>query len=101
MADDLNLNIKKGVLAVSIVEDGPADKSGLRGGVKDQIFQNMRVPVGGDIITEVNGKAIANMAQLIEIINHRVVGESLNFKVWRDDAYMNIETVLEEKPSWA
>jgi S1-C subfamily serine protease len=101
LANELNLKIEKGVMTVSIVQDGPAFKAGLRGGDKDQMYHNIRVSVGGDIITEVNGKAIENMAELIEVINHREVGDSLNFKVWRDDAYVNIETVLEEKPSWA
>jgi len=98
LSEVLHLKIDKGVLAVEVIRGGPASKAGLRGGHTDLIYGNMRFPVGGDIIVSINGKAIESMNELIQEISSHRVGETLTFKIWRDNQFLNKEVMLEERP---
>ncbi len=59
LADKLGLPVDSGALIADVVNDGPADKAGLKGGGKEIRFQSSLVKVGGDVITRVNGKRIS------------------------------------------
>ena len=52
----------------------------------------------GDIITEVDGKAVKSIENIEEIKNQHKIGDKLNFKVYRNKEYKNIEVTLEEQP---
>ena len=52
----------------------------------------------GDVITEVEGTAITNADQVIEIKNKHNVGDTLKMKVYRKGEYRDIELTLEEQP---
>lgn len=99
LAEVLRLGVNKGVLAVQVIRGGPAYKAGLKGGHTDLIYGNMRFPVGGDIIVAIDGQPIESMADLIQKVEQHAVGETLNFKIWRDKQFLNKEVVLEEKPA--
>src|SRR6187200_359053 len=61
LAKVLNLPVKEGVIVQSVVKDGPADKAGIEAGGTTATINGEEVRLGGDIITEVDGKKIANM----------------------------------------
>ena len=98
LSEALHLNIKKGVLAVEVIRGGPAYKAGLKGGHTDLIYGNMRFPVGGDIIVDINGKLVESMNDLVHQVNRHQIGEALKFRVWREGRYMEKEVILEERP---
>ena len=52
----------------------------------------------GDIITEVDGKAVKSIENIEEIKNQHKIGDKLNFKIYRNKEYKNIEVTLEEQP---
>lgn len=52
----------------------------------------------GDVITEVNGKAVLTVDDINAIKNEKQIGEKVTLKVYRDKEYKDIELVLEEKP---
>ncbi|GJL77291.1 MAG: 2-alkenal reductase [Nitrospinaceae bacterium] len=97
LSEVLKLGFNEGVLIVETIPGGPAHKAGLRGGHTDLIYGNMRFSVGGDVIISINGKSIGNMNQLIQEINRHKVGDILEFKVWRNERYVNLAIALEEK----
>ncbi|HEX5983629.1 MAG TPA: trypsin-like peptidase domain-containing protein, partial [Solirubrobacterales bacterium] len=67
LAKALNLPVEHGVLVQSVVSDGPADKAGLKAGNTSATIDGEEVRLGGDIITEVDGKKLEGMDEMIEI----------------------------------
>lgn len=64
-------------------ERGPAAQAGLR---------------SGDIITEIDGKAIKSPSQLVEIVADMPVGKSVRIKFIRDGVEQSANVVLGERP---
>src|SRR5205085_290908 len=50
----------------------------------------------GDIITEIAGKPVDNMAQLRNQVAATPPGKELNFKVWRDNKYQDVAIKIGE-----
>jgi len=80
------------------VAGGPADEAGLRAGTSSQRFQARTVRVGGDIITEVDGRPLEDEAALgVELLRLRP-GHRARLRVYRDGKPRNIEVTLGERP---
>jgi S1-C subfamily serine protease len=60
LARAVNLPVKEGVLVQEVVKGGPADKAGIQGGSTSATIEGANFSLGGDIITEVNGKKISS-----------------------------------------
>ena len=65
IADDLNLPVKRGALIQSVVEGGPADDAGLRGG---RTPTGEGIAAGGDLIVKVDGKTIKDPDDVADAI---------------------------------
>ena len=62
--------IPGGVFVLSVEEDGPAEKAGIK---------------AKDIITELDGRSVANMEQLQDTLQYYAAGENISFAVQRAD----------------
>ena len=60
--------VDNGALVADVVEGGPADKAGIKGGGKEIRFQASLVKLGGDVITKVNGQPITRDDDFSELI---------------------------------
>ena len=69
LADAFGLKSQRGALIVSVLEDSPAEKAGIR---------------PGDIVTGVNNKKVNNAQDVLNQIGLVPVGEAVNFEVIRD-----------------
>lgn len=99
LAKLLKLKPNNGILVTEVVLGSPAFKGGLRGGSKSLIFGNMKLPIGGDVITSVDGKEVSNMEELIKEINRHQVGDTLQVGIFRNQNPMSLEIILEERPT--
>lgn len=52
----------------------------------------------GDVITEVDGKAVKSVDDINEIKNTKNIGDKVTLKIYRDKNYQTIELTLEEQP---
>ena len=98
LANALRLEINQGVLIVELIPESPADQAGLRGGDRAVIIDGMRLLIGGDIITEINGDKIQNMKQLIRILNNLKVDESIHLAIFRGYQQLTLDVLLRERP---
>jgi S1-C subfamily serine protease len=98
LARAINLPVKQGVIVQSVVKGGPADKAGVEGGNTSATIDGTEVSLGGDIITEVNGKKVAGMDELVEIINAAKPGESLELTILRDGSTKSATVTLGQRP---
>jgi S1-C subfamily serine protease len=103
LAKAVNLPVDEGVIVQSVVKDGPADKAGLEAGGTSATIEGQEVRLGGDVITEVDGKKLKSMDELVEIIQGLKPGDQLELKILRDGdektAHVTLGTQPENSPS--
>jgi S1-C subfamily serine protease len=86
----------KGIYIDSITKDGPADKAGIHGSTTDQYSKKH----GGDIITAIDGHTVTKIDDLISYIEeHKSVGNSMTFTVYRNGHTVDLKTTLMARPS--
>jgi S1-C subfamily serine protease len=99
LARALNLPVKEGVIVQSVVKNGPADKAGVEAGNTSATIEGAEVKLGGDIITAVNGKKVAGMDEVVEIVNDAKPGDELELKILRDGSTKTATVTLGERPN--
>tara|TARA_B100000029_G_scaffold419020_1_gene424344 strand:+ start:1128 stop:2516 length:1389 start_codon:yes stop_codon:yes gene_type:complete len=69
IAEEADLDKPRGALVVSVADNSPSDKAGIR---------------SGDIILEFDGKKINEMRELPKIVAETEVGKTVDVKIWRN-----------------
>jgi S1-C subfamily serine protease len=95
-ASQLGLAVNKGVYIVSVVADGPAEKAGLKAGSTNA---DGTLATGGDVITAVDGKAIASVEDLSAYISTKSVGDKVNLTVSRNGQSITVQVTLDAWPA--
>jgi S1-C subfamily serine protease len=98
LADALDLPVEEGVIVQTVVGGGPADEAGIQPGQTSAEVEGQQVGLGGDIITEVDGKKVASMDELIEIIQGSEPGDELTLTIFRDDQEKTARVTLGTQP---
>jgi S1-C subfamily serine protease len=101
IADALNLPVKSGVLVQQAIKGGPADKAGIRGGQTAATIEGTSLRLGGDIITEIDGRKINSMDQVVNIVNAAKPGDVLDITVHRGGDTKHFTVTLGDRPSSA
>jgi S1-C subfamily serine protease len=100
LASALELDEPRGVLVVEVVSGGPAEKAGLRGGDNPTRIEGQTVPLGGDILLELDNNQIRKLDDiLVYLQREKTVGDTMQVTILRDGTEMNIDLVLEARPS--
>lgn len=100
LAETLELPVIKGVLLVQLYKGSPLANRGLLGAQQETILQNQRVYIGGDILTAIDGKAIASADEIDTLLesNYRL-GDSVKVTYWRDGQPFEVSVELVEEPN--
>jgi S1-C subfamily serine protease len=98
MAKALNLPVEEGVIVQTVVEDGPADEAGIEAGTTSATIDGQEVRLGGDIITEVDGKRVESMDELVEVIQESEPGDELKLTFVRGDDEKTADVTLGTQP---
>jgi len=99
LAEKLGLGVDSGALVGEVVNGGPADKAGIRGGDKEITFQAGRYQTGGDVIISANGQKIEQAEDLGRIIGALQPGDTVELGIVRDGKEATIDVDLEERPT--
>jgi putative serine protease PepD len=99
LARALNLPVSEGVIVQTVVKGSPADKAGIEGGNTQATIDGTQVSLGGDIITEVNGKKVAGMEEVVEIVNGDKPGDELELTILRDGQTKTATATLGDRPA--
>jgi S1-C subfamily serine protease len=94
----VNLPVSEGVIVQTVVKGGPADKAGIEGGNTAATIDGAEVRLGGDIITEANGKKIKTMEELVEVIQDSKPGDTLELKILRGGSEKTANVTLGTQP---
>jgi len=101
LAKALKISEKEGVLVNEVVKGGPADEAGLEGGDTSATIEGASFRLGGDVITEVDGKKIDGMEEVINAVNAAHPGEKMVLTVDRGGKTKKITVTLGVRPASA
>jgi S1-C subfamily serine protease len=91
-----------GVLVTGLVDGGPADSAGLQAGSEVLTLDGTSYCVGGDVITAMNGRAIATMADLQDALETRSPGDEARITVVRASGVRaTVDVPLAKQPAAA
>jgi len=87
-----------GVLVADVFRGSPAEKAGLRGADTNVRLGNVIVATGGDLIVSINGRGIATMDELNEMMDGFEPGQTVTLRVLRGGQELFTKVRLEEMP---
>jgi S1-C subfamily serine protease len=97
----LNLGVDKGVLVSGVTPGSPAQKAGIKGGSAAATLQNGSVQLGGDIITAVDGKAVAAPEDIVAAVSNKKPGDTAKVTIRRDGKNQTLDVKLAQRPNQA
>lgn len=83
LADSLRLPVRSGVLITGVLQDGPAGSGGIR---------------PGDVVTKIGGKAVANTAELLNVVAALAPGSDTPIAVQRGDKSLDVTVRVAQRP---
>lgn len=90
---------QRGALVITVQEDGPASKAGLRGSDGEITVDGQTLPTGGDIIIAIAGNTVNTFDDLVANLARLSAGEKVTLTVIRNGAVRELEVTLGERPT--
>ncbi len=95
----MEIPVEEGLLVIEVVPRGGADRAGIRGGDHIVRLGNVRIPLGGDIITAINGEPVTDFQELTIYLETKTqVGDTIEVTIIRDEEEQNVLVTLAERP---
>ena len=93
-------NVTAGVYVVAVSSGSGAERAGIRGGSRTISVGQSQLPVGGDVITSVDGQPVTSVGDLIAYLDaHASVGQTVSVTLNRDGRSMTVQVKLGELPA--
>ncbi len=99
LSQAVNLPVSSGVLVQDVVQGGPADKAGIKGGDTSATIDGASLSLGGDIITAINHKEVSSMDEVVTIVNGAKPGEKIDVSVLRGGSTKTVTVTLGDRPN--
>jgi S1-C subfamily serine protease len=98
LAVQLKLPATGGLLIQEVAQGSAAAAAGLRGYREVVLVGNMRLGIGGDFVTAIDGKAVAEPDAVTRALASRRPGDTLTLKIVRGGNTMEVKVKLGEVP---
>lgn len=89
---------ESGVLILEVQPNSPAQEAGLRGGDGTLTIQGQDIPIGGDVITKVDGQQVNDVQQLAAYFQEAGPGAEVTLSVLRNGDVLSVDVVLGQQP---
>jgi len=99
LAEKLGLDAERGAIVAEVVEGGPAEAAGIRGGDEEITFQGGRFTTGGDVVVAADGEPVNRSEDLGRIIGGLRPGDTVSLEIIRDGKSETIEIELKQRPT--
>ena len=99
IAHALNLPVTQGVLIERVLSGGPADDAGIKGATGQATISGQTFPVGGDIITKVDGKPITGMDDVVSAVNDHKPGDEITLTIFSGGQQKDVTVKLGDRPN--
>ena len=85
-------------IVVEAYDDSPASRAGLRGATQEIRIGYRRLPVGGDVILQFQGKPVNSVQELATEIDRYKPGDKVTVTVLRNNRKVDVPITLEQAP---
>jgi S1-C subfamily serine protease len=100
LARRLGLSVREGALVASVEKGSPAARAGLSAGRGKIEFQGQReIPVGGDVIVSVDGRAVRRDVDLPDLIGQKGPGQTVRLELLRNGKRRTVQVELAPRPA--
>lgn len=100
-ADALELPTSGGLLIQNVDDGSPAARAGIKGptrAVRVGIFGQVRIGIGGDLITAIDGKQVETQDALTRAVEQKKPGDKIELTLYRDGKTRKITVALGSAP---
>jgi len=97
----LALPLNEGYMVVKAIPGASADKAGIRGANEQVEIGRYIFPVGGDIITKIDGQEVRQQDDIDHVLNSKNVGDQVQVEVMRGGRRQTFTVQLAETPRGA
>ena len=87
-----------GFLVETVEPGSAADRAGLQGGSWPMMWGGQEILLGGDIITQVNGRRIEDIDVALEMVRGLSIGSQVEIKFIREGQRLEAKVEIEERP---
>lgn len=94
-----DLPTQEGAYIAVVVENGPADEAGLQGATGQESVLGQQMPVGGDVVVEIDGEPVRDFADLLTYVAFRRPGDEVTLTILRDGSRQEVTLELEARPA--
>jgi S1-C subfamily serine protease len=98
LASELGLPVSSGILVARVYRGSSADNAGIRGANEIAILYNERVLIGGDIITEIDGKPVESLDELKLMLESKRAGDVVKVTIYHGKTKIQKSVALVEAP---
>jgi 2-alkenal reductase len=90
----------RGAAVQTVVEGGPADHAGLRGGTRNEDFRGIDFRPGGDLIVAIDSQPVGSAEDVVRVITEQLVpGQTVRLTILRGDQRLVVPLRLGERPA--
>jgi 2-alkenal reductase len=90
----------RGAAVQTVIEGGPADDAGLRGGTSREDFRGIDFRPGGDLIVAIGDQSVASAEDVVRVITEQFVpGQTVFLTVLRGDQRLVVPLRLGDRPA--
>jgi putative serine protease PepD len=93
------LDLAEGVALTEVRTDTPAERAGLRASTGSRLVDGQSYPIGGDVITAVDGEDVTSSEELQSMIDAKRPGETISITYVRDGDSRTVRVQLASRPS--
>ena len=99
ISKEIGLGGTSGLLVLQVAPGGPADKAGIKGGNNLKVIEGMEIPVGGDVITRIDGHNIRSLDDFRAQLVDKQVGDIVEFTLTRANGdTQSVDARVEARP---
>lgn len=100
LSKEIELEEASGLLVLQVAPGGPADKAGIKGGNSLKVIDSVEIPVGGDIITSIDGYDIRSLDDVSSHLRDKQVGDIVEFTLTRANGdTQSVDATIEARPA--
>ena len=100
LASQLGLPADYGVLILSVIPGGPAERAGLHGGSEKAYLGNTPIMIGGDLIVRIEDQDIEDQQDIAHVMNQHHTGDKVKVTFFRGKNKMEVTVTLGEARSY-
>jgi len=94
----MDVPVDAGLLVIEVTSGTPAARAGLRGATQVVSVGRYRIPIGGDIITQINDRPVPTLEELTVYLETQTqVGDTVSLTIVRDGREQTVQMTLAER----